>query len=198
MPYITSDKYNYRINNEYVKQYDDDYMFERRYYLDEKSYESLYKYFVKLKEINSELFDEKVIYIENNIKVELDQYRRSEKVEKYLKDRKKELDRLFHLEKRIVTRIKKKNREVKQKDIRGAKEKFLWKFCAESIEYYFLEQFIGWSGGGQGENIRLMLKISYLMRRKLNNFMGKAKKMQIGEGRELKNFKWSMAHYYYK
>ncbi len=147
--YITSDKYNYRINNEYVKQYDDDYMFERRYYLDEKSYESLYKYFAKLKEINSELFDEKVIYIENNIKVELDQYRRSEKVEKYLKDRKKELDRLFHLEKRIVTRIKKKNREVKQKDIRGAKEKFLWKFCAESIEYYFLEQFIGWSGGGQ-------------------------------------------------
>lgn len=104
---------------------------------------------MKLNEFNKKLYDEKFVYIENSIKVELDQYRRNKKVEEYLKDRKKELDKLFHIEKRIVTRINGRIKDVKQKDIRCEKEKFLWKFCAESIEYYFLEQFIGWAGGGQ-------------------------------------------------
>lgn len=48
--YITSDRYNNRIHNNY-RNNDMDYMFERKYYLEESNYEYLYKYFVLLKEI---------------------------------------------------------------------------------------------------------------------------------------------------
>lgn len=67
--YITSDKYNNRISNRY-REYYEDYMFERRYYLEGSNYEHLYKYFIYLKDINNELLQEKNITIENSIKID--------------------------------------------------------------------------------------------------------------------------------
>lgn len=143
--YITSDRYNYRINDDYRKHYED-YMFERKYYLEEKSYEFLYKYFIYLKEIDEGLFLEKNIRIQNSIEVDFQKYTREKEIEDYLNDRKKELDKLFDMKSKIQIQMEEQISGVKEtRDTRSKKTMFLNTFCAEAIEYYFLVQFVGWS-----------------------------------------------------
>ena len=142
--YITSDRYNYRINDD--RKFYEDYMFERKYYLEENSYEFLYKYFVYLKEIDDGLLVEKNIYIHNSIEIDLQKYARETETEDYLCNRKKELDKLFNLKSRIQIQMEEQLSGMKEtRDIRSKKEMFLDTFCAEAIEYYFLVQFVGWS-----------------------------------------------------
>lgn len=150
--YITSDRYNNRINNKY-RRYNEDYFFERKYYLEENNYEYLYKYFIYLKEINNELLQEKSISVKNIIKIDNhimdDDKRRGD----YLYDRKKQLDKLFNLKSRIQIQMEEKLlKEKPEKDCRSMKDIFLQTFYAEAIEYYFLEQFVGWS---ENEGIKI-------------------------------------------
>ena len=143
--YITSDIYNSRISNKYNRYYEE-YMFQRKYILEENYYEHLYKYFVYLKEINNELLQEKNIFIKNNISVEFNVFDRAREEEEYLAERKQELDKLFGLKSKIQIQIEEMlAKEKTKKDTRSKKERFLQTFYAEAIEYYFLEQLIGWS-----------------------------------------------------
>lgn len=143
--YITSDKYNYRINDKYRKYYAD-YMFERKYYLEEKSYEYLYKYMIYLKEIDNGLIQEKIISIQNIIEIDFYKYSRTREIEEYLQNRKKELDELFNLKSKIQVQMEEQlSKSVEKKEISNKKSLFLYTFCAEAIEYYFLEHFVGWS-----------------------------------------------------
>lgn len=143
--YITSDRYNNRISNKYRKSYED-YMIERKYYLEENNYEFLYKYFIYLKEMNDELLSDKRITIKNSIEVDLDRYDRKKEVQDYLEEKKKEIDKLFGLKSNIQIQMEEKLLGIKQKDdIRSIKSIFLHTFYAELIEYYFFVQFVGWS-----------------------------------------------------
>ncbi|MSS65008.1 AAA family ATPase [Lachnospiraceae bacterium WCA-693-APC-MOT-I] len=143
--YITSDKYNNRISNRY-REYYEDYMFERRYYLEGSNYEHLYKYFIYLKDINNELLQEKNITIENSIKIDEHMLDSDKSRGDYLHHKKRELDAQFDLKSNVQIEIEKKfNKKKIKKDSRSKKEIFLETFCAEAIEYYFLEQFVGWS-----------------------------------------------------
>ncbi len=158
--YITSDKYNYRINGNHRKYYED-YMFERKYYLEEKSYEYLYKYFIYLKEMDNGLLEEKDIYIQNSIQIDFNRYDRDEKIANYLQDRKKEMDKLFNLKSRIESEMKEQLLGVKEADdTRGSKEIFLYTFYAQAIEYYFLEHLVGWSEN-KGLKIDINIPISF-------------------------------------
>ena len=143
--YITSDKYNNRINNKY-KKYSEDYTFERRYYLEGSNYEYLYKYLIFLKEINNELLQDKNIIIENSIKVNEYMMNDNNGKSDYLDAKKQELDNLFDVKSDFQIQLDKKfNKERRKVDLRSKKDIFLDTFCAEAIEYYFLEQFVGWS-----------------------------------------------------
>ena len=143
--YITSDRYNSRINNRYVRYYDD-YMFERKYFLEEKNYEYLYKYFVYLNEINNELLQEKSMYVKNSIDIKFNILDAENEVEEYLYERKQELDKLLGLKSEIQVQMETKFLKKKpQRDTRSMKKKFLHTFYAEAIEFYFLEQLVGWS-----------------------------------------------------
>ena len=111
------------------------------------NYEHLYKYFISLKEINNEILQEKRISIKNII--EVNDHMLDEKKEEgdYLHERKKELDKLFNLKSNIQIEMERKfSKKESQKDTRSVKEKFLQTFYSEAIEFYFLEQFVGWSG----------------------------------------------------
>lgn len=143
--YITSDRYNNRISNKYRKSYED-YMIERKYYLEENNYEFLYKYFIYLKEMNDELLPDKRITIKNSIEMDFDRYDRKKEVQDYLEEKKKEIDKLFGLKSNIQIQMEEKFLGIKQKDDRQSiKNIFLHTFYAELIEYYFLVQFVGWS-----------------------------------------------------
>lgn len=143
--YITSDRYNNRISNKYRKSYED-YMMERKYYLEENNYEFLYKYFIYLKEMNDELLPDKRITIKNSIEVHFDRYDRKKEVQDYLEEKKKEIDKLFGLKSNIQIQMEEKFLGIKQKDdMQSIKNTFLHTFYAELIEYYFFVQFVGWS-----------------------------------------------------
>ena len=143
--YITSDKYNNRISNRH-REYSDEYTFERRYYIEGNNYEHLYKYFIYLKEINNDMLQEKNIVIENCIKIEDHIFDKKKKKGDYLQERKKELDKLFNLKSRIEIQMERKIlKKEPQKDLRSVKEQFLHTFYAQAIEFYFLEQLVGWS-----------------------------------------------------
>ena len=60
--YITADKYNYRVSNKY-REFHEDYLFERKYYSEGRSYEHLYKYLNYLKDINNELLQDKKLLL---------------------------------------------------------------------------------------------------------------------------------------
>ncbi|NBH82150.1 hypothetical protein D7X88_04935 [bacterium C-53] len=140
--YFTSDKYNTRIGSRY-KEYD--YLFERKYYLEGNSYQYLYQYFVKLEEIHSDLLKERSISIINIIKVDENLMERERETVSYLYDRKNELDQLFGLKDRIQIQMEELSGVRQEPDERCMKDKFLHTFYAELIEYYFLEQLVGWS-----------------------------------------------------
>lgn len=143
--YITSDKYNNRISNRH-REYSDEYTFERRYYIEGNIYEHLYKYFIYLKEINNDMLQEKNIVIENCIKIEDHIFDKEKEKGDYLQERKKELDKLFNLKSHIEIQMERKIlRKEPQKDLRSVKEQFLHTFYAQAIEFYFLEQLVGWS-----------------------------------------------------
>lgn len=143
--YITSDKYNNRISNRH-REYSDEYTFERRYYIEGNNYEHLYKYFIYLKEINNDMLQEKNIVIENCIKIEDHILDKEKEKGDYLQERKKELDKLFNLKSHIEIQMERKIlRKEPQKDLRSVKEQFLHTFYAQAIEFYFLEQLVGWS-----------------------------------------------------
>ncbi len=143
--YITSDKYNNRISNRH-REYSDEYTFERRYYIEGNNYEHLYKYFIYLKEINNDMLQEKNIVIENCIKIEDHIFDKEKEKGDYLQERKKELDKLFNLKSRIEIQMERKIlKKEPQKDLRSVKEQFLHTFYAQAIEFYFLEQLVGWS-----------------------------------------------------
>ncbi len=143
--YITSDKYNNRISNRH-REYSDEYTFERRYYIEGNNYEHLYKYFIYLKEINNDMLQEKNIVIKNCIKIEDHIFDKEKEKGDYLQERKKELDKLFNLKSRIEIQMERKIlKKEPQKDLRSVKEQFLHTFYAQAIEFYFLEQLVGWS-----------------------------------------------------
>lgn len=143
--YITSDRYNNRVSNRY-REYYEDYTFERRYYLEGSNYEHMYRYFIYLKDINNELLHNKNIIIENSIKVDEHMLDLDRSKGDYLYNKKKELDKIFGIKSNLQIAIDKKYHfEKKEEDIRSNKEIFLDNFCSEAIEYYFLEQFVGWS-----------------------------------------------------
>lgn len=140
--YFTSDKYNRRIDSRH-KEYD--YLFERKYYLEGNNYQYLYQYFVKLKEIKNELLQERSISIINSIKVDIDTMDREREVTYYLHNRKSELDKIFGLKGKIEIQMEAISGIRQELDERCMKDKFLNTFYAELIEYYFLEQLVGWS-----------------------------------------------------
>ena len=140
--YLTSDKYNKRIGSRYDER---DYLFERNYYLEGNSYQYLYIYLVKLKEINSSLLQERCVFIKNCIKVDENLFDKEQEVAAYLGDRKKELDELFGLKDNIRIQMEELSGIEQKPDNRCMKDKFMHVFYAELIEYYFLEQLVGWS-----------------------------------------------------
>lgn len=143
--YITADKYNYRVSNKY-REFHEDYLFERKYYSEGRSYEHLYKYLNYLKDINNELLQDKKIIIENNIKVDNHLMDLDKNRGEYLYEKKKELDTLLHVKDDIRIKLfPKLDNEKEKTDSRSPKEMFIDTFCAEAIEFYFLEQFVGWS-----------------------------------------------------
>ncbi len=140
--YLTSDRYNRRIDNRYREN---DSLFERNYYLDESSYEYLYKYFVALKEIDNELLQERSIFIGNSIDVDTELFRGEGNTANYLHGKKGELDEVFGLKDRIQIQMEAISGKEQKTDTRSKKVKFLETFLAELIEYYFLVQFVGWN-----------------------------------------------------
>lgn len=143
--YIVSDKYNNRVSNKF-REYCDEYTFERRYYIEGNSYEHLYKCFIYLGEMSNEMLQEKNISIRNIIKVNDHMLDDNKEKGDYLYERKTELDKLFDLKSNIQIEMENKfAKEEPPKDTRRMKEKFLQTFYAEAIEYYFLEQLVGWS-----------------------------------------------------
>lgn len=142
--YITADKYNYRISNNYRKSYEE-YMIERKYYLEENHHEFLYKYFVSLSELDAELLSDKAITVKNGIELNFERYDRKEVVEDYLEKNKKELDRLFGKKNRMQIQMEEKFLGIRQKDdVENKKDRFLRMFYADLIEYYFFVEFVGW------------------------------------------------------
>lgn len=192
--YITSDKYNNRISSKF-REYYEDYTFERRYYIEGNNYEHLYKYFISLKEINNEILQEKSISIKNI--VEVNDHMLDEKKEEgdYLHERKKELDKLFNLKSNIQIEMERIfSKKEPQKDTRSAKEKFLQTFYAEAIEFYFLEQFVGWSGVGN-KKIDVKASIPSLddMKEEINSLDAKLKSEVVSGLAKVINFQYEYA-----
>lgn len=143
--YITSDRYNSRISNDY-RNSEVEYLFERKYYLEENNYEYLYKYLVYLKEINNEELEQKTIRVKNIVEVDTYLFNREHEIGDYLYDRKRELDKLFGMKSDLEKQMEEVLGKIEQKkDNRNIKEIFLQTLYAEIIEYYFLEQLVGWS-----------------------------------------------------
>ena len=150
--YITSDRYNYRIDGRRIKHFQD-YLFERNYYLEENNYAYLYEYLIRLKEINNELMQERSIRIKNCIKIEDHLMDDDKERGDYLHDRKRELDGIFHLKSSIQKQMEKKLlKKEPAEDTRTRKDIFLETFYAQAIEYYFLEAFVGW---GEREGVKI-------------------------------------------
>lgn len=140
--YLTSDKYNKRIGCRYDER---DYLFTRNYYLEGNNYQFLYNYFVKLEEINSELLQERSVFIKNSIKVGENLFDGELEEGDYLRKIKRELDELFGLKDKIRIQMEELAGINQKSDNRCTKDKFMHVFYAELTEYYFLEQFVGWS-----------------------------------------------------
>lgn len=192
--YITSDKYNNRISSKF-REYYEDYTFERRYYMEGNNYEHLYKYFISLKEINNEILQEKRISIKNII--EVNDHMLDEKKEEgdYLHERKKELDKLFNLKSNIQIEMERKfSKKESQKDTRSVKEKFLQTFYSEAIEFYFLEQFVGWSGV-ENKKIDVKAAIPSLddMKEEINSLDEKLKSEVVSGLAKVINFQYEYA-----
>ncbi len=192
--YITSDKYNNRISSKF-REYYEDYTFERRYYMEGNNYEHLYKYFISLKEINNEILQEKSISIKNII--EVNDHMLDEKKEEgdYLHERKKELDKLFNLKSNIQIEMERKfSKKESQKDTRSVKEKFLQTFYSEAIEFYFLEQFVGWSGV-ENKKIDVKAAIPSLddMKEEINSLDEKLKSEVVSGLAKVINFQYEYA-----
>ena len=192
--YITSDKYNNRISSKF-REYYEDYTFERRYYMERNNYEHLYKYFISLKEINNEILQEKSISIKNII--EVNDHMLDEKKEEgdYLHERKKELDKLFDLKSNIQIEMERKfSKKESQKDTRSVKEKFLQTFYSEAIEFYFLEQFVGWSGV-ENKKIDVKAAIPSLddMKEEINSLDEKMKSEVVSGLAKVINFQYEYA-----
>ena len=144
--YITSDRYNKKINNRY-RQYGDDYSFERRYYLEQDRFQFIYKYFLMYKHLINEAEYESKFYIKNKISVDLHVLDLENKNYDYLYNKKQQLDELLGVPNRFKTIFnnKNENRTSELTELRSNKEKFLDEFYALAIEYYFLEELVGWS-----------------------------------------------------
>ncbi len=149
--YLTSDKYNQRIGCRYDER---DYLFERNYYLEGNSYQYIYQYFVKLKEISNELLQKRSIFIKNCLKIDEDLFDKEKETADYLRERKKELDDMFGLKNNIRIQMEELSGIKQAPDNRSMKDKFMHVFYAELIEYYFLVQLVGWSeNAGRGIDI---------------------------------------------
>lgn len=137
--YITTE-YNNRISNR-NNLCDEDYTFNRRYYLEECNYEYLYKYFIKL---NMQQRNN-MVTIENAIKVPEHMLDPDKSRGDFLYSKKRKLDKLLGLKRDIEMEGKEIiDNKKREKDMRSNKAIFLETFCAQAIEYYFLEQFVRW------------------------------------------------------
>ena len=141
--YITSDRYNKRIGIGNPKL-DYDYMFERTYYLEGDTYQYLYKYFLVLEDANRYISQEKVIYIRDSMDLNFHKFDLEYEIVQYLQERKKELDKLFKLKNNVEIQFKWIKGST-ESDTRSNKEKFMHTFFAQIVEYFFLEQMVGWN-----------------------------------------------------
>ena len=142
--YITSDKYNHRISKKYRDE-NNEMLFDRRYYLDGEYYEYMYNFLIHSNEINNELLQNKSITIINKIHVDFYAPDRDEAVKDYLDDIRRKLDSLLESEGSWNVRKRRKDGANGKKNLCNNKEEFLDRFFSEAIEFYFLEQFVGWS-----------------------------------------------------
>lgn len=149
--YITSDRYNYRVGNDNIEN-NTDYMFERRYYFEEGKYEYKYRYYMIFKELDNQLSYEKSMFIKNNAKIEF--YNEKREIEKYLDDRREELNSIFGLRDESDKFLGKQNR-IKIEKVNDSKYMFLQKLYVELIEYYFLKELVGWN-----KNKKLKIEIN--------------------------------------
>lgn len=142
--YITSDKYNHRISKKYRDE-NNKMLFDRRYYLDDEYYEYMYNFLIHSNEINNELLQNKSITIRNKIHVDFYASDSDKAVRDYLDDIRRKLDSLLESEGSWNVRKRRKSGANGKKNLCNNKEEFLGRFCSEAIEFYFLEQFVGWS-----------------------------------------------------
>ena len=130
--YITEDKYNSRINSNFVSEDDGEYIFARKYYINGICYEYLYKYLIYMKNKDEFWRLNKNIDIVNIIKDELSVFRNEidDETEEYLDEKIDELDKLL--------------KDSLNLDEENIKAEFISRFYIELIEYYFLNRFSGW------------------------------------------------------
>ena len=130
--YITEDKYNSRINSNFVSEDDGEYIFARKYYINGICYEYLYKYLIYMKNKDEFCRLNKNIDIINIIKDELSVFRNEidDETEEYLDEKIDELDKIL--------------KDSLNLDEENIKAEFISRFYIELIEYYFLNRFSGW------------------------------------------------------
>lgn len=130
--YITEDKYNSRINSNFVSEDDGEYIFARKYYINGICYEYLYKYLIYMKNKDEFWRLNKNIDIVNIIKDELSVFRNEidDETEEYLDEKIDELDKIL--------------KDSLNLDEENIKAEFISRFYIELIEYYFLNRFSGW------------------------------------------------------
>ena len=130
--YITEDKYNSRINSNFVSEDDGEYIFARKYYINGICYEYLYKYLIYMKNKDEFWRLNKNIDIINIIKDELSVFRNEidDETEEYLDEKIDELDKIL--------------KDSLNLDEENIKAEFISRFYIELIEYYFLNRFSGW------------------------------------------------------
>lgn len=130
--YITEDKYNSRINSNFVSEDDGEYIFARKYYINGICYEYLYKYLIYMKNKDEFWHLNKNIDIINIIKDELSVFRNEidDETEEYLDEKIDELDKIL--------------KDSLNLDEENIKAEFISRFYIELIEYYFLNRFSGW------------------------------------------------------
>ena len=130
--YITEDKYNSRINSNFVSEDDGEYIFARKYYINGICYEYSYKYLINMKNKDEFWRLNKNIDIVNIIKDELSVFRNEidDETEEYLDEKIDELDKIL--------------KDSLNLDEENIKAEFISRFYIELIEYYFLNRFSGW------------------------------------------------------
>lgn len=130
--YITEDKYNSRINSNFVSEDDGEYIFARKYYINGICYEYLYKYLIYMKNKDGFWRLNKNIDIVNIIKDELNVFRNEidDETEEYLNEKIDELDKIL--------------KDSLNLDEENIKAEFFSRFYIELIEYYFFNRLSGW------------------------------------------------------